>query len=224
MAGEVRGVSAAKRPRRTQEERSATTRALLLDATIDCLIEFGYANTTTARVAERAGVSRGAQVHHFTTKTALMAEAIRHLAVKRGDALIYDVDGVKNSPDRINTALDLLWEAHTGPMLQATFELWSAARTDPELRASLLTVESQVARTMFEAGRALFGEHALAPNFDANLHVALATMRGLAIIEHLAAEPDVAPLVRWDRTRQRLHALISGVETEREPKRRTTSD
>lgn len=88
----MHGVSAARRPRRTQEERSATTRALLLDATIDCLIEFGYANTTTARVAERAGVSRGAQVHHFTTKTALLAEAIRHLAVKRGDALSYDLD------------------------------------------------------------------------------------------------------------------------------------
>lgn len=130
---------------------------------------------------------------------------------------------MKNSPDRITTALDLRYAAHTGPMLQATFELWSAARTDPELRASLLTVESQVARTMFEAGRALFGEHALVPGFDANPHVALAIMRGLAIVEHLAAEPDVAPLIRRDRTRQRLHALISGAETGREPKRRRTS-
>ena len=62
---------AAKRVRRTQEERSAATRAKLLDATIDCLIELGYAGTTTTLIAERAGVSRGAQLHHFPSKDAL---------------------------------------------------------------------------------------------------------------------------------------------------------
>jgi AcrR family transcriptional regulator len=57
--------------RRTQEERRAATRGALLDATIDCLVEYGYHGVTTSRVAERAGVSRGAQVHYFPTKTDL---------------------------------------------------------------------------------------------------------------------------------------------------------
>jgi AcrR family transcriptional regulator len=60
----------ASKPRRTQEERSATTRARLLDATIDCLSELGYTNTTTTEIAKRAGLSRGAQLHHFPTKAA----------------------------------------------------------------------------------------------------------------------------------------------------------
>ena len=71
------------RRRRTQEERRTATRGALLDATIDCLIEYGYGGVTTTRVVERAGVSRGAQVHHFPTKAVLVAEALRRLAARR---------------------------------------------------------------------------------------------------------------------------------------------
>ena len=49
-------------------------------ATIDCLVERGWAGTTTTEVAERAGVSRGAQLHHFPTRVALVTSAVRHLA------------------------------------------------------------------------------------------------------------------------------------------------
>ena len=66
--------------RRSQAERSAATRATLLDATIDCLIEEGYASITTSRVAERAGLSRGAHLHHFQTRNALVAAAVEQLA------------------------------------------------------------------------------------------------------------------------------------------------
>src|SRR3954452_22739136 len=70
-------------PRRTQAQRSAATVDALLDATIECLIEDGYANTTTTRVAERAGVSRGAHLHHYQTRGALVAAAIERLATLR---------------------------------------------------------------------------------------------------------------------------------------------
>ncbi|AEF41724.1 Putative transcriptional regulator, TetR family [Hoyosella subflava DQS3-9A1] len=40
-------------PRRTQEQRSQEMRTRLQDATIDCLVEFGYAGATTPRIAER---------------------------------------------------------------------------------------------------------------------------------------------------------------------------
>ena len=65
--------------RRSQEDRSSTTRLALMRATIDCLVEYGYAGTTTRLVADRAQVSRGAQTHHFPTKRDLVAAAIEHL-------------------------------------------------------------------------------------------------------------------------------------------------
>src|SRR5271167_1148497 len=62
-----------------QEERSAETRRRLLDATVACLFERGYAGTTTTEIARRAGVSRGAQLHHFPKKDELVVSALEHL-------------------------------------------------------------------------------------------------------------------------------------------------
>src|SRR5712692_3582600 len=97
------------RPRRTQDQRSAATRARLLDATIACLFEFGYANTTTTEIAERAGLSRGAQLHHFPTKAALVTTAIEHLLQRRTEEFRTAFAGLPRDADRVAAAIDLLW-------------------------------------------------------------------------------------------------------------------
>ena len=132
-------------PRRTQQERRETTRAALLDATIDCLVEHGYADTTTTRVVERAGVSRGAQVHHFPTKADLVSEAVRRLAQRRIALIRSKIDSLPApGPARLGATFDLLWQTHSGPLFAAALELWTAARTDPELRAAMIPVEREV--------------------------------------------------------------------------------
>src|SRR5687767_4439256 len=83
----ARAASTAATHRRSQEERSAATRERLLDATVECLVDLGYAKTTTTEVVRRAGVSRGAQVHHFPTKADLVQNAVVHLASKRREEL-----------------------------------------------------------------------------------------------------------------------------------------
>ena len=62
-------------------------RARLLEATVDCLVERGFAGTSTTLVSERAGVSRGAQLHHFPTKNTLVVAAVEHLTEVRGAEL-----------------------------------------------------------------------------------------------------------------------------------------
>src|SRR5580700_10650527 len=83
MSKAVRTTGPPARVRRTQGERSAAMRERLLDAAIDCLYELGYSGTTTIEVAARAGVSRGAQLHHFPTKEHLVTLAVRHVLAKR---------------------------------------------------------------------------------------------------------------------------------------------
>jgi len=51
----VPAVSSVKKPRRTQEERSAGTRAKTIAAAIDCLCRLGLPATSVLLVAERAG-------------------------------------------------------------------------------------------------------------------------------------------------------------------------
>ena len=119
---------------RTQAERTAGTREALFAATIDCLVEVGYANTTTREVAQRAGVSRGAQTHHFPTKTDLVLGAIEHLfgqQAMRYRAAFADLPPAERTLER---AVGLLWEIVSGPTYPAVLEVTVAARTDPALR------------------------------------------------------------------------------------------
>jgi AcrR family transcriptional regulator len=199
----------AKPQRRTQAERRAATRGALLDATIDCLIEFGYADTTTSRIVERAGVSRGAQVHHFPTKAELVAEAVRHLAERRAKEFQDEAAELPEGPDRVRSALDLLWKIHSGPLFQAALELWVAARTDPELRKALADVEREIQRGLFEMAAGLFGsELAARPEFEDNVNTALSTMQGTAVVTELLETRRGADAV-WAARRDRLAALFT---------------
>jgi AcrR family transcriptional regulator len=171
--------------RRSQAERSASTREALLDATIACLVEDGYANTTTSRVAERAGVSRGAHLHHFQTRNALVVAAMEHLAERRGEQLLAAAEKLADGPGRLAASLDLLWSTYASPLYQAALDLWTHARTDPELRERLTSVERDLDRQTLRLSRTLFGELADAPDFDGQLEMAAATMRGLALLDTL---------------------------------------
>jgi len=62
-----------------QDRRSRSTQAKVIRATITCLDRLGYAETTFARIQERAGVSRGAITHHFPTRQALVAATAMEL-------------------------------------------------------------------------------------------------------------------------------------------------
>jgi AcrR family transcriptional regulator len=176
--------------RRTQAERSAATQALLLDATIDSLVEVGYAKTTTTGIADRAGVSRGAQMHHFPSKSELVAAAVTHLADKRAEQIRREAERLPRSRDRVKGALDLLWESHKTPLFDAALELWVAARTDEDLRQTLVPVERQLVASMYELSRDLFGEEVASDRrFDGRLAMALTMMQGLALLAGHELEP-----------------------------------
>ena len=115
--------------RRTQEERSTTTQRKILDATLQCLTTVGYAGTTTTIVAEHAKVSRGAQLHHFPTRSVLIGAAVQHLFDNLRQA--YERAFARLPPDvaRVGAAIDLLWKISQDPRLTAVLELHVAART-----------------------------------------------------------------------------------------------
>ena len=139
--------------RRTQADRSAATRGRLLDATITSLVEDGYTGTTTTVVAQRAGVSRGAQLHHYGTKEKLVAAAVAHLAEQRAALVREQIAQLGETKDALRATLDLLADFLSGPLYAATIELWVAARSDPALRDLLIPVEAQLAKELREICR-----------------------------------------------------------------------
>jgi AcrR family transcriptional regulator len=185
-------------------------RLRLLDATVDCLVQYGYAGTTTTRVTELAGVTRGAQVHHFPTRADLVAAAVRHLAEKRAELAFEKIDAVRTAPDRLDAALELIWEVHQGPVLYATMEIWVAARTDPELREQMTRVEPAARASLIEFTEAAFGEYAGNPRFRHVLYTAMDAVRGILLMG-LSDEDPVNTGRRWHRAKTDLRDLMEAV-------------
>lgn len=168
--------------RRTQEERSASTRERLLDATIESLVEAGYAGTSTTAVCARAGLSRGAQLHHFPTKADLVIGAVAHLAKRRAAELVAELPRTGSADERLSRALDAIWASFSGPLFSAALELWVASRSDRGLRQNLVRFERHVGRAMARLFGELAGPDAAgAREFGALLELTFHMMRGMAL-------------------------------------------
>jgi AcrR family transcriptional regulator len=186
-------MTAPVRTRRTQAERRAATRSALLDATIDALVEYGYANVTSAQIVQRAGVSRGAQAHYFSTKAELVVEALRHLSEKLITELKAEpIKSAGTEKARYAAILDRLWALHHEPIFIAALELWTAARTDLELRESLSRFARDFTATTSELAVDLMPERASRPEFRAQMELAMASMRGLAVHQSVDTPRHVA--------------------------------
>lgn len=122
------------RVRTPQAVRRERTRARVLDAAIECLAELGYAKTTTTEIARRAGVSRGAQLHHFPTKAELVAAAVERTFDQRAAQVLAAIADAPAGVDRMQRAIDVMWAMYQGPACDAWVELVIAARSDDELR------------------------------------------------------------------------------------------
>ena len=188
-AAKSKAPSSPPRKRRTQDERSAETRGRLLDATIDCLHELGYANTTTTVIAERAGVSRGAQLHHFPTKRELVTSAVEHLCFKRLEDFRRSFSALPGDADRIKGALDLLWRGVDSPAFYAWLEIAVAARTDRELRATCKRIDLRFGAAVRDTFREIFGMPMADGPLDLTPTFALLFMQGVAIDQMIREDP-----------------------------------
>lgn len=173
--------------RRTQEQRRAQTRAKLLDATIESLIEVGYAATTTRAVAQRAGVSSGAQTHHFPRRIDLVGAAVERLVDERMTAMRAAADELPGDPRAgVPAMLDMLWADFSGQLFKVFVKLWIAADDDPELYERLVPLERVIARAIAEAVAELSAGVEV-EDLEARVVTVLATCRGLALTQ--AFEP-----------------------------------
>jgi len=171
--------------RRTQAERVAETRTRLLDATVDCLAEIGYARMTTADVAARAGMSRGAQLYHFDSKAELVASAVDHLLDRMHAQFTDAVGDLPAGADRAPAAVDILWQLVRGATFSAFLELVTAGRTNAELAPRVAGVANhfagRVAMTFFQLFPPPDGmptpEHAAAAPMLISVFIGLATLR-----------------------------------------------
>ena len=193
------------RARRTQAERRATTRGALLDATIEVLVDHGYAGLTTTLVCEKAGVTRGAQAHYFATKAELVVQALSHLTDKLVADLVSKPLSVVDGPaGQYEVLLNRLWEIFSGPVSFAQLELFTAARTDEDLRRHLTQFDHAVMNTLADAAQRVAPELVVRPEFGNAMTTAIATIRGIRMLRAVASERSIRRL--WPSARDQLLA------------------
>nr|WP_312867537.1 TetR/AcrR family transcriptional regulator [Amycolatopsis pithecellobii] len=176
------------RGHRTQAERREQTRTALLDATIECLIELGYARASMQEICARAGVSKGAVQHHFSDKAELMAAAVEHLTTKRMTALTDSLGKLPRGVEAIPAAVDLLWSGYSGALAAAATELWIAARTDPALRVAIRPVDRAMGRAALAGIRSLTDDLP-AEQVENLFWLTVNLARGLALDAELGGAP-----------------------------------
>ncbi|NLR73197.1 TetR/AcrR family transcriptional regulator [Novosphingobium sp. ERN07] len=144
-----------------QQRKSAETRVTILKAAIDCLARVGYARTTTQLIAKVAKMSRGAMLHHYSTKQELIESVtdyafLRHL--EQFIAAVRELPEVERTRDNIGILID--WRLYQSAEYSAYLELTVAARTDAELRAMFVLKAQRHDRVWREELERVFPEWA----------------------------------------------------------------
>jgi AcrR family transcriptional regulator len=133
------------RRRRTQAERSAATRTVLLDSAIKCLFENGYGTTSTITVAERAGLSRGAMLHQFPTKSDLMAFVVEAVFEQEVELYHQLLNGITDPRERLLAYPQAVWTVLSRPAGVAVLEIIQGSRSDAALAEKLAPTQARIA-------------------------------------------------------------------------------
>lgn len=178
-----------------QAQKSAATQRRVLEAAIACFVEVGYARTTTTLIAERAGLSRGAMLHHFPSKAEVVKAAIDYLHTKRLRAFRKAIAAIQPGNDQVRSALRAYWAQVTHPLFFAFVELKVNGRTDPELAEILDPAQAAFDEEWTDTARELFPEWRDDPNgLETALDLLQYVLDGMAL--NLA---DGRPNVHSDR-------------------------
>jgi AcrR family transcriptional regulator len=164
-----------------QADRSRAMRSRLLEATVELLVERGFSGTSTTLVSERAGVSRGAQLHHFPTKNDLVVAAVEHLTELRGAELADAFDALPPGPGRTRAVVRMLGDHFSSPVFTAALELWVAARTDEALLAAVSPLEQRVGRETHRLTVEALGVDETRPGHRELVQATLDLVRGLGL-------------------------------------------
>lgn len=174
------------RDRRTQKDRSETTRLRILEATLGCIGSSGYASVSLKEVARQAGISRGAITHHYASKLDLTAAAMELFFSARYDRLMSAL--AARAELSLDERLDILGKEFED-LFPVGFEIIIALRTDSELQAKYDRLAESRSEEMTQGYERMFPEFARAKSPRLLIAVVAAFYRGL-FLEGFTSEPE----------------------------------
>ena len=177
---------------RTQQQRREETRARLLDAAIETIVEIGYARASAAVIARRAQVSDGALFKHFATMGDFMAATALEVMRRQLEQFTKQVAEIPSDKPALEGARTALRDVSGYVTNAVMYELMVAARTDEKLRATLQEALAEYARNIFETARSMPGAD-LIPDEHLFMVVAVLTntFDGAALVRAVLPQPEL---------------------------------
>jgi AcrR family transcriptional regulator len=196
-----------------QAQKSASTRNLIIEAAIKCFVDLGYARTTTTIIAEQAGLSRGAMLHHFPSKLDIVRAAVEYLHAKRLRAFRKAVSKPSTAGDHVHQSVEAYWAHVRHPLFVAFFELAVAARTDKELASILRPAQEAFEKEWYDAALEVFPEwRGRGEKFDLALDLSRYVLEGMAVnfLTHKETERDKRVLQYLEEKIRELAGMSAG--------------
>lgn len=137
--GVIEGMDPKRPQQRTQRERSETTKKQILEAATKVLREHGYAGFRTEVVAQEAGLSRGAMLHHFPRKNDLLIATHKELYDRalEENLKVMEKNGKANDLDAVIADGEAFF---LGGHFFSVLDVVLSTSTDPELRDKILNI------------------------------------------------------------------------------------
>jgi AcrR family transcriptional regulator len=177
---------------RTQQQRREETVARLLDASIDTIVEVGYARASAAVIAKRAKVSDGALFRHFATMGDFMAATAHEVMRRQLELFTKRVAEIPAAEPMLEASLIVLRDVTANPTNAVMYELLIAARTDEKLNATLRGVLTEYAANIYQIASAMPGADRFPPDVFATLVATLTNaFDGAAIVRAVLPQPEL---------------------------------
>lgn len=177
---------------RTQQERREETVRRLLQASIDTIVEIGYARASAAVITKRAGVSVGALFRHFDTMGDFMAATAYEVLRRQLETFTKRVAEIPPGQPALAAALAILRDITSSSTNAVLYELMIAARTDEKLRETLQHVLKQYSAKIYDAACALPGsENFPEETFPVLVAVLTNVFDGAALVGGVLPQPEL---------------------------------
>src|SRR6478752_6202766 len=177
---------APRRPANGNQVRAERTRALVIEETVGCILEEGFAVASAKHITERAGVTWGVVQYHFGDRDGLLMAVVDKGFAELTETLHELPVGSENARDRTEFIVNAAWEAFSSPTSMAALEILIATRAMRDIRASehLAALGNNFATLGKHIGEGLDARHAAAIG-----NLIWATLRGLVVAAMVVPEP-----------------------------------
>jgi AcrR family transcriptional regulator len=161
---------------------AAETRARVMQATIDCILDEGFYRASSNRIAARAGVTWGVIQYHFGTREALLVEVFNDAMQELFEMLRAAEIAGTTFEERLESLADVIWAFYRQPRFvayeQLALNLTHDPRTADETLATMSRLDTKIGKRLGELVAAVVNEAAAGVLPPGTL---LQILRGLAV-------------------------------------------